>query len=722
MNRRTTSIASTALALFALAGCGGPAYFPTPSSADFLVRASASDINTSGQVALTSFFPSGESAPVRWTIEGADNAEALGPGHIDANGVYTPPNALSQNTVTVRIHAELMGRPADATTLIIRVHPGFVQPLLPEVATLSTGSAMRAGAEIAEVGDGEVNWSLSTSPTGIGSTEGLGSLGAQDCRRIAGQYTTCKVTYTAPPNLPQTDTVYLIASVNGTQTTAASEIRLNNHGLNSTPEAHQAVQGTGALLGSSGGNDGDYDTYTSPGGKSYIADCCGGTLGALVQDDAKDLLLLSNNHVLAESDQAHVGDAIDQPGLMDGSCKPTSEAGSIIHPIGSLRAYVPIASRQSNVDAALASINSGAVNGGGQILELGPLAHGWLSPDGPAAGAGEALKPEDLAGAFVKSGRTTGLTCSYIDAVDLTVKVNYYRDCAETQPYYTKTFEHQIGIGGQHFTDSGDSGALVLDARSAEAIGLYFAGGTDGDGAGLSLVNPIGDVLKELGGAVGSNLSIVGGAPHPVACIDYDTRTRAASWAIPDIWRARAQSAAPAVQAALGGVALGSAAGASLDDPGQPALIVYLDPAQQATVAQVIGGLRTQVIRTTAADLARGDAPSLPEQPAGIHLSADGLHRAEHVVEQHRNEMMSDPAIFGVGVGESLDDPSEPAVLVLIDLRQLPQRMPAVIEGVRVRYLRLQRFHVTRTRNLSGRPAASCALAPDKAGAWKPRP
>jgi hypothetical protein len=118
-----------------------------------------------------------------------------------------------------------------------------------------------------------------------------------------------------------------------------------------------------------------------------------------------------------------------------------------------------------------------------------------------------------------KSGRTTGLTCSSINAVALTVKVDYYKDCAETQPYTTKTFENQIGIGGTHFTDSGDSGALVLDASNAQAVGLYFAGGTDGDGNGLSVVNPIGDVLHELSTETGSPLSLVGTNTRAFDCV-----------------------------------------------------------------------------------------------------------------------------------------------------------------------------------------------------------
>jgi len=78
-----------------------------------------------------------------------------------------------------------------------------------------------------------------------------------------------------------------------------------------------------------------------------------------------------------------------------------------------------------------------------------------------------------------KSGRTTGLTCAAVSALDLDVNVDYYLDCAETKPYLTKTFAHQLAISGNQFSDAGDSGSLVVDSGNAEPVGLYFAGGND---------------------------------------------------------------------------------------------------------------------------------------------------------------------------------------------------------------------------------------------------
>ena len=71
------------------------------------------------------------------------------------------------------------------------------------------------------------------------------------------------------------------------------------------------------LLGSSGGNNTDYDMRGN-----QIVDCCSGTLGSLVQDASKREYLLGNNHVLAKSDHASVGDTIVQPGLIDNNCTP----------------------------------------------------------------------------------------------------------------------------------------------------------------------------------------------------------------------------------------------------------------------------------------------------------------------------------------------------------------------------------------------------------------
>ena len=144
-----------------------------------------------------------------------------------------------------------------------------------------------------------------------------------------------------------------------------------------------------------------------------------------------------------------------------------------------------------------------------------------------------------------KSGRTTGLTCGGVSAVDLDVTVGYYLDCAETRPYLTKTFTHQLGLSGNQFSDAGDSGALVVDAANAEPVGLYFAGGTDLAGVSQGVASPATEVLNELGAQTGGSYSFVGVNDHAVSCLGYgdNTVSSAQSRALSDTEASRAQQA-----------------------------------------------------------------------------------------------------------------------------------------------------------------------------------
>jgi hypothetical protein len=72
-------------------------------------------------------------------------------------------------------------------------------------------------------------------------------------------------------------------------------------------------------------------------------------------------------------------------------------------------------------------------------------------------------------------------------------------------------------------------------------------------------------------------------------------------------------------------------------------------------------------------------------------------------------------------VAQSLDQPKEAALLVLLDIQQLPQTMPAELDGIRLRYMRLQRFHVTRSLEANGPTPPSCAVAGTSALSWKAR-
>jgi hypothetical protein len=705
--------------LLTIAGCGVGQFNGVSAIAGvFSIVSSANSIQTNGRVQFTATLANGKPAAVTWSVASGENAQSLGEGHIDATGLYTPPSALSRDSAEIRVLATLKSdATAQASDLII-VTPGFVQSLLPENAALTPGSSAEVTAEIAEVGAGSVDWALSNTAAGV--------LTNSSCTRSLDQYTSCKVTYTAPGVIPTKEIIYLSASVNGAGSSSPLRILLNTNGWNSSPSMNQSTQ-TGAIaLGSSGGNDNDYDTFEDQSGTPYIANCCGGTLGALIEDGAKNQYILSNNHVIAESDQGKPGDTIDEPGLIDNGCVPLSQSGSTLRAVGTLKYVLPLASKQSNADAALAAVAPGAVDPAGSILQLDEAAtgsNGMLGAAPPMAGGGEPLTAGNLGGMeLVKSGRTTGLTCSSVASVDLSVRINYFKDCAESEPYYTKTFTNQIGIAGEKFSDSGDSGALVVDAANAQPVGLLFSGGTDGDGTGLSVANPIGDVLQELGAQAGNKFSVVGTSkPHKVACVQYETSTTDPTSKLvvsPDI-AAHAQFVAETTAQTLvqreAGV-LGVASGKSLDSPGDAALIVYIDQSKSpVTVPQIFDGLRTQVIATDAGSLARDKAPSHPAMTAGIHLSASVLAGAAAVVRDYAPQLLNDPAIFGAGVTQSQDNPAEPALLVLVDMDRTPRSMPQLIGGLRVHYMKLHPFHVTQSKYSTTLHISGCALRGMKA-------
>ncbi|HUY82917.1 MAG TPA: hypothetical protein VMU92_14410 [Acidobacteriaceae bacterium] len=720
-SHRRTALAISGLLVF-MAGCGVGQYGATSASGAYTIASSASSVNSNGQIRFSAQTPLGDAAEVVWSVAGGDNAPSLGEGHISASGVYTPPSALSQDAARIEIAAHLKSNPLEVASTVVRVTPGFVQSLLPENAALTGRSTLEATAEIAEVNAGDVHWSI----TGDGAAlSDLGTLSDASCQRSLDQYTTCKVSYTAPATAVR-GTIYLHATVDGTATTAPLKIALND-GVNSTPVTNQTAQTGAILLGSSGGNDNDFDTYLDANGEQYVADCCGGTLGALVKDSGGNEYILSNNHVLAESDQGKVGDTIDEPGMIDDGCVPLSHAGSTLRRVGTLKYVVPLASKATDVDAALAAVAQGAVDPSGKILQLASPVHpaatdSQLGAAAPVAGDGEVLTASNLNGLrLAKSGRTTGLTCSTVAAVDLSIKVDYYKDCAETQPYYTKIYTGQIGIAGNRFSDSGDSGALVVDASNAEPVGLFFAGGTDGRGHGLSIANPIGEVLRELGTQAGSDLSIVGTAtPHAVACLRYDAKTTPVVAPIPAAARTRANFLAETAGAKLvdpkAGI-LGVRGGGSLDDSGTPALVVYVSSMQAgARVPATVNGMRTMVIVTDASALARDAAPKVPVETNGLQLSADALANTKSVVSANAPRLLQNTAIFGVGVGQSLDNPTDPALLVLVDPAATPQAMPATIGGLRVRYMPLHRFQVTKSKYAGVNPAPSCALQKIVAG------
>ncbi|PYU64461.1 MAG: hypothetical protein DMG49_26620 [Acidobacteria bacterium] len=172
--------------------------------------------------------------------------------------------------------------------------------------------------------------------------------------------------YTAPAQVPSPAKVTVRVLLQSDTTKSASaavtiEARTPN----------EAAQNLPIILGTTGGNANDSSTQQS------LISCCGGTLGSLVQRNGL-FYILSNNHVLARSDSAALGDNIIQPGLVDSNCNPNS-----VSVVGHLSQFARLETSGTNVDAAIALINPGAVDTSGTIFSLGSTATGNVPDPAP---------------------------------------------------------------------------------------------------------------------------------------------------------------------------------------------------------------------------------------------------------------------------------------------------------------------------------------------------
>ena len=706
-----------ALLLF-VAGCASNGVTATSSNASFSITPGLSfiDSNCTGCNAanskgmsveqFTATLASGDAAEVRWSVSGGDPKS--GPGSISPSGQYTPPSYLTVDRAEVLVTATLNSTVKASAALTVT--PGFLQPLTPENAALGPGGQTTVSGYLAEAGSGGISFSLSNSPSG--SSGGQGSLSSPSCQRGSRAFTFCTVTYSAPPTIASSGVTYVVATVEGSSSKTSTALLLNGAGVSSSPATHQVQLSPLIQLGTSGGSNADYDTHGN-----RIADCCGGTLGSLIQDGAGRQFLLSNNHVLARSDQSSVGDPIVQPGLIDNNCTPSSEGPGTMQ-VGSLTTWLPLSSRSTNADAAIAQVVSGTVDPTGGILELGSRqVDGTIgsAPPGVSSSGGKGEIPS-LGLMVAKSGRTTGLTCASVTALDLDISVDYYQDCAETKPYLTKSFTNQVAISGNQFSDAGDSGSLVVDTANAEPVGLFFAGGMDASGVNQGVASPATDVLSELSAQSSSNTSytFVGAADHQVSCLSYGNSTVAQAQArsLSDAEIARTQQALAQARLLVNSAAgiLGVATGKSSDHPGEGAILVYVDEGVAPTVPAIVDGVRTVVIPTSAHAVALGSAAQTALETAAAPLSAATLGHALAAKQQWaRNLMRQNPAFFGIGVGQSLDNPKEAALVVYVDRNQFPSQLPAVTAGLRMRYVVMDRLHVTRSYAVPWQAQSHCA-------------
>jgi hypothetical protein len=715
--------------LVLVAGCGGRvSAFSGLSDNTVAIHAAATHIDTNGTTRYSATLANGKPARVEWSVSGGD--PSAGPGRITPEGLYIPPTYLTQDDVTVSVNAVLTGTGAGTGSMTptgtasLTVTPGFLQPLTPGNLSLGAGGSVTISGSMTEVGgSGGIRFTLASDVAGTPSASG--TISSPHCVRgsVSGSnpaYTVCSVTYTAPAVIPASGSVFIVGSVASSVTSSPTlswtRVLLNADGISSNPAGHQAHLAVPVQLGSSSGNNSDYDST-----QGKLSDCCGGTLGALLQDTSGNQYVLSNNHVLARSDQSIPGETVIQPGLIDNGCTPYG-LGPGATPVATLTGYPSLSSVTTNVDAAIARVTLGAVDSKGSILELGakqPDGTLGAAPPGISSTGGKG-ETASLGMMVAKSGRTTGLTCAAVSAVSVDVMVDYFTDCAETTRSMTKTFTNQIAIAGTSFSDAGDSGALVVDTANAEPVGLFFAGGTDGSGVEHAIANPVADVLATLDSQVqGTNgqttYGFVGGADHPVSCLRYGG-TKAVDEAVSasrlsSEERARVEAALPLAQASLNPAAGLNRVGvaASKDHPGEGAIAFYVESGTNVPlgIPSSVGGIPTVVLIAPAQS---GDSAAPATAPPVSTLQGAILNQAIAAKQRNAEALFkSNPAIFGVGVGQSLDSPADAALVLYVDRKKMTGTLPEFVEGQRVRVILMDRLHVTRSHGSPAHTASSCS-------------
>ncbi len=191
-----------------------------------------------------------------------------------------------------------------------------------------------------------------------------------------------------------------------------------------------------------------------------------GTFGCLVKDSCcSGIYILSNNHVLANSNVAKIGDPILQPGRYDGGKLPDDL-------IATLERFVRInfgdRERYNLADAAIA-----------EPIET-RLVRADIVNIGIPTGSAEAALDMDV----MKSGRTTQTTKGKVIGTDVSIAVSY----GGGRVAY---FRDQILT--TNMSAGGDSGSLLLNTNK-EAVGLLFAGSSR-----VTIHNKIKNVLMDLG-------------------------------------------------------------------------------------------------------------------------------------------------------------------------------------------------------------------------------
>lgn len=513
--------------------------------------------------------------------------------------------------------------------------------------------------------------------------------------------------FVAPSGVPTTSSGNGKVTTTPVTVTAVSTANPNSSGSATVTilPPNENPQGGVIKLGTSGGNQNDSST------SGNTITCCGGTLGSLVTRGGTQYIL-SDNHVLARTDLAAIGESIIQPALVDTRC-----GQDVFATVAQLSQFYNLETGTAPaIDAAIAQVATGAVDSTGKILFLGATtdANNVPVPDAPHTGAGVAASVNM---AVAKSGRSTGLTCSAVSATSVNTSVQYQKGCG-TGTMFTKTFAGQVAIAGGSFSAPGDSGSLIVTQSTADPVALLFAG-SDTDSVG----NPVSQVLSffQMGG---NAVTFVGDAAghqvigctlpmKPASAILNVPASTASAAALERATSARDAHAAellayPEVQAV--GV------GASYDGPGEAAILLFVNQGQPTTrFPAAAEGIRTRIIE---GELFSRRGVLSPEESATLEQSAAPpqlvysiseaeVRRAKIVHEAHVDELMKMDGVQGVGITSSVDSPGEAALMIFLIRGVAHPAIPPLIDGLRTRVRESTRF---RAGFADSQPKRGCSV------------
>ena len=225
-----------------------------------------------------------------------------------------------------------------------------------------------------------------------------------------------------------------------------------------------------------------------------------GTLGGVVYDRLTgERLILSNNHVMANSNNARNGDPVLQPGPADGgelgpdtialldrfipirytSEPPTCSVAKTYAWVGNSMAHILRAEHRLQVVQSRATATNLV-----DAAVARPIDPDYIRDDNLEIGQINGVNEATLEMGVCKSGRTTAFTTGTIRVLEATMTVNYGLD-------RVATFEGQIV--STPMSQGGDSGSLLVTSDTHQAVGLLFAGSSQ-----ATIFNPIQTVLDQL--------------------------------------------------------------------------------------------------------------------------------------------------------------------------------------------------------------------------------